>query len=310
MIDTERIFFPNSRGDTLVGVLHRPAGNNSAGAVILCHGMDSHKNSEKLIFLGRELAQRGILALRFDFSYVGESNGKFEDITYSGEVEIFRAAYELVRQRRDGKIAIFGSSMGGTVALMFAAAELQVAAIAIQRRRFIRRISPVACYPQLDCNAGANTDSRIQRPAPQSGDAERLGKYRCSRRGDKIDCPVLILHATPDEVVPGGGGPRAARHLKNSKRLSILKDADHRLSDRATMQRAMLGSVGLADRSCTVVHGYEISLSCDFTAVTPANRLRPRSQHSSRRRRGIRRSALRPFRFAESKDLRGERCPG
>jgi predicted alpha/beta-hydrolase family hydrolase len=67
MIDTERISFHNSRGDTLVGVLHHPAGNNSAGAAILCHGMESHKNSEKLIFLGRELAQRGILALRFDF---------------------------------------------------------------------------------------------------------------------------------------------------------------------------------------------------------------------------------------------------
>ena len=130
MIDTERISFPNSRGDMLVGVLHHPMENHSTGAAILCHGMESHKNSEKLIFLGRELAQRGILALRFDFSYVGESSGKFEDITYSGEVEDLRAAYEIVRQHRDGKIAIFGSSMGGTVALMFAAAEPQVAALA------------------------------------------------------------------------------------------------------------------------------------------------------------------------------------
>src|SRR5258705_9427584 len=109
MTNTERISFPNSRGDTLVGVLHHPAENNSAGAAILCHGMESHKNSQKLIFLSQELAQRGILALRFDFSYVGESSGKFEDITYSGEVEDLRAAYELMRQRRDGKIGIFGS---------------------------------------------------------------------------------------------------------------------------------------------------------------------------------------------------------
>jgi len=85
IVDEERILFSNSRGDTLlVGVLHHPAEDNSAGAAILCHGMESDKNSEKLIFLGRQLAQRGILTLRFDFSYVGESSGKFEDITYSG----------------------------------------------------------------------------------------------------------------------------------------------------------------------------------------------------------------------------------
>jgi alpha/beta superfamily hydrolase len=78
-VDEERISVSNSpclptgrRGDTLVGMLHRPAENNPRAAAILCHGMESDKNSEKLIFLGRQLAQRGILALRFDFSYVGE----------------------------------------------------------------------------------------------------------------------------------------------------------------------------------------------------------------------------------------------
>ena len=53
------------------------------------------KNSEKLIFSAKHWRERGIFALRFDFSYVGESSGKFEDITYSGEVEDLRAAYEI-----------------------------------------------------------------------------------------------------------------------------------------------------------------------------------------------------------------------
>ncbi len=75
----QRISFPNCRGDTLAGVLRHPVQNNSAGVAILCHGMESDKNSEKLIFLARQLAERGILALRFDFSYVGESSGKFKD---------------------------------------------------------------------------------------------------------------------------------------------------------------------------------------------------------------------------------------
>lgn len=128
-MNPEKLYFRNSRGDTLCGILLRPAVAPARGAVILCHGMESDKNSEKLVFLSRALAARGILTLRFDFAYVGESSGKFEEITCSGEVADLAAAYALVQNRHPGKTAIFGSSMGGTVALLFAAQEPDVAAL-------------------------------------------------------------------------------------------------------------------------------------------------------------------------------------
>jgi len=92
--------------------------------------MESAKNSEKLIFLAQSLAERGILALRFDFRYVGESSGKFADITYSGEVEDLQATYGFMQSRQPGKTVIFGSSMGGTVALLFAAEKADDAGVA------------------------------------------------------------------------------------------------------------------------------------------------------------------------------------
>jgi predicted alpha/beta-hydrolase family hydrolase len=237
----EQISFLNSRGETLAGVLHRPPGTNSTGAAILCHGMESHKNSEKLIFLCQELAQRGILALRFDFSYVGESSGKFEDITYSGEVEDLRAAYELVRQRRDGKIAIFGSSMGGTVALLFAAVEPQVAAVVtlaapLHPEHFPSRIlSPAGMQRWHQRGFTRYNGQRLNLAMLE--DLESIDVPGAAR---KIACPVLILHGDADEVVPVAEAHELHGCLNNTKRLSILKDADHRLSDRATMQRALL----------------------------------------------------------------------
>ena len=129
MLTQEKLFFQNSRGARLSGILHHPKDNAQHGSVVLCHGMESNKNSEKLVDLGTALAEHGILALRFDFAYVGESDGRFEDITYSGEVDDLRAAYALIQGRHPGKTAILGSSMGGTVALMFAAQEPQVAAL-------------------------------------------------------------------------------------------------------------------------------------------------------------------------------------
>lgn len=64
---------------------------------ILCHGIEWAKNSEKFSLLAQSLADRGILALRFDFRYVGDSSGKFADFTEGGEVEDLRAAYEFMQ---------------------------------------------------------------------------------------------------------------------------------------------------------------------------------------------------------------------
>jgi pimeloyl-ACP methyl ester carboxylesterase len=55
----------------------------------------------------------------------------------------------------------------------------------------------------------------------------------------KIGCPVLILHGDADEVVPVDEAYELNDCLANAKRLSILKDADHRLSNPAVLQRAV-----------------------------------------------------------------------
>ena len=55
----------------------------------------------------------------------------------------------------------------------------------------------------------------------------------CARQG------IYILHGDADEVVPVAEAHELRDCLTNAKRLSILKDGDHRLSDPIIMQRAM-----------------------------------------------------------------------
>lgn len=63
---------------------------------ILRQCMEWAKNSETLILLAQSPAEHGILALRFDFRYVGDSSGKFADFTDGGAVEDLRAVYEFM----------------------------------------------------------------------------------------------------------------------------------------------------------------------------------------------------------------------
>ena len=236
----EKITFENCRGDTLSGVLHHPAAENPNGAVILCHGMESDKNSEKLIFLGRQLAEKGILALRFDFSYVGESSGKFADITYSGEVDDLRAAFSLIQNHRPGKTAILGSSMGGTVALLFAAKGPNIAALVtiaapLHPERFPERVLTAAQLQQWrDCGFTIYNGRRVN--VSLLADLEKLNVPASAK---KIQCPVLILHGDADEVVPVEEAYELDTCLRQSKHLLIFEGADHRLSDPVAMQLAL-----------------------------------------------------------------------
>jgi pimeloyl-ACP methyl ester carboxylesterase len=236
----EKITFTNSRGDKLSGVLHRPETNAPRGAVILCHGMESNKYSEKLVFLGRELAQRDILTLRFDFSCAGESDGRFEDITYSGEVEDLKAAYVLVGHYNNGKTAIFGSSMGGTVALMFAAQEPTVSALVtlaapLHPEMFPNRMLSLAEIEGWRERGFILYNGRRLNVALLA-ELESIDVPACART---ITCPVLILHGDADDVVPVEEAYELHRCLANSNELSILKGADHRLSNPEKMRRAL-----------------------------------------------------------------------
>jgi len=239
-MNEERISIISSRGDTLSGVLHHPILANPQGSVIVCHGMESDKHSEKLVFLCNELAQRGSVALRFDFRYVGESSGKFADITYSGEFEDLMAAYKLMRRQFSGRIAILGSSMGGTVALMFAAQEPSLAALVIvaaplHPENFPKRVlTPTGIQQWREHGFTLYKGHRLNVSLLE--DLETINVPAVAR---KITCPVLILHGDADEVVPVAEAYELIDCLNHTKRLSVLGGADHRLSNPAVMRQAM-----------------------------------------------------------------------
>lgn len=235
----EKISFANRCGQTLDGVLHHPEAVTPRGGVILCHGMGSNKESDKLVLLSQELARRGLLALRFNFAYAGTS-GKFEEVTYSGEVEDLRVAFSFMRDRQAGKIAIFGSSMGGTVALLLAAQQAGVATVVtiaapVHPERFTSRLLTPAQVEQW--RKTGHTFYHGQRiNVSLLHDLEKLNVPAAARN---ISCPVFILHGDHDEVVPVEEAHELYGYLCGLKKLSIVQGADHRFSDPTLMDRAV-----------------------------------------------------------------------
>ncbi|TFH26638.1 MAG: alpha/beta fold hydrolase [Myxococcales bacterium] len=116
----ERVEFPSRRGTLLVGDLQR-AGPTLGPTLVLCHGMESTRQGTKQQAMAERFLPLGFSLLRFDFSYVGESEGRFEDLTLSGEVEDALGAIDFLQEFSPGKTVLIGSSLGGAVALLTAA---------------------------------------------------------------------------------------------------------------------------------------------------------------------------------------------
>ena len=221
------------------GVLHQPQALFSS-AVILCHGMESNKESDKIVALAGILSENGLLTLRFDFACANESSGDFADITYSGEVEDLRAAFDYMLQYPVRNVGIFGSSMGGTVALLFAGQQEKVAALVtlaapLHPEKITEQIlSPDALDEWQHCGYVIYHGRRINVTM-----LEDLRTLNVPRAATHLKCPTLVIHGDRDETVPVEEGYELFSLLPATKKLSVIQGADHRFSDPGHLQQVL-----------------------------------------------------------------------
>jgi pimeloyl-ACP methyl ester carboxylesterase len=229
----ERVAFSSRRGNRLIGIVHHPRalrGEASAASVILCHGMESTKEGTKHRLLAERLSDRGMAVLRFDFSYVGESEGDFADLTFRGEVEDLGGAWDFFRGRVGGSIGILGSSMGGTVALLFAAVEPGVRALATiaavaRPAQILSELRPLELERWRQ--EGVYSLGGIRLKSAFLEDVETLDVLGACRT---IACPTFLAHGDADRVVPSAAAEEIAAAMRAESRVKIYPGADHRFS--------------------------------------------------------------------------------
>ena len=235
----ERVVFPSRRGNRLVGLLHSPGAAGRGAGVILCHGMESTKEGTKHRILGESLSAAGLTVLRFDFSYVGESEGEFADLTFRGEVEDLGGAWDFFRERRGGPVGLLGSSMGGTVALLFAADEPAVAALALiaavaRPRRILEEIRPAELDRWRRDGVWSLGGVRLKRSFLD--DIDTLDVLGSSAR---VRCPTFVAHGDADTVVPVSDAHDITAALAGERQCRIYPGADHRFTKPEDLDRLL-----------------------------------------------------------------------
>lgn len=213
--------------------------------IVFLPGYASDMEGTKALALERWARANGRAFLRFDYAGCGQSEGAFEDQTLAGWRD---NALLMIDRVAKGPIVLVGSSMGGWIMLLVAAA----------RSDRIAALVGVAPAPDFT-DWGFTQDEkmyllqhgRLERPNPygpaptvytrafwQSGEANRVMGGAIAFAG-----PVRLLQGQKDADVPWHRAPALAERLGGDDvQTWLMKDGDHRLSrdgDIAALIRAV-----------------------------------------------------------------------
>jgi uncharacterized protein len=201
--------------------------------VILCHGFLSNKESRTNLRLTELLIPKGLSTLSFDWIGMGDSGGRFSDITLTACRAQLEFLIHEMKKRGYRDIGLIGSSFGGLLAILVGADHPELFAIGLK--------CPVPDFPEmLKLEFGQEGISEWKRtnliPNVTGGkDPIALNfsfhddccQFDVYAQAEKIKTPCLIVHGEQDELVPLHQIQRLEKSLSGEKTLRMLPEANH-----------------------------------------------------------------------------------
>ena len=125
----ERVKIPNSKGQGIAAVIHRPEATTT-GLAILCPGYLDTKDYKHLVGHAEALCSQGYTVVRFDPTGTWESEGDISDYTTTQYLADVKSVLE--HMLHDGEyehILLGGHSRGGQVSLLYAANDPRISTV-------------------------------------------------------------------------------------------------------------------------------------------------------------------------------------
>ena len=216
----------------LSAVLQTPKHKKNYPLVIIAHGFNANKDMHLLTDLARQLNERGMATLLFDFNGHGQSEGSFLDMTIPNELEDARRIYAYAEKLPGVQsISMAGHSMGAVVVAMLAGE------LGADKIKTIVLMSPA---PELTEDTakgdlfGVKYDTKNVPEYITLSNGLKVGRaflvttpdvkiYETSKR---YTGPVLVVHSQDDQLVPYHYGVEFSQIYGNA-RLETLQGFDH-----------------------------------------------------------------------------------
>jgi len=231
-MQSQKVTFPNADGEELSGILDFPESAPQAYA-LFAHCFTCSKNLRAATHIARAMTDAGFAVLRFDFTGLGQSEGAFEDTTFSSNVADLLAAVDWLDSNHRAPEILFGHSLGGTAVLQAAPSVPSAVAVATIG-------SPADPQHVSHLFQGSADELRDQGVAEvmlggrpfrmRQAFVEDLAAHDLPTSIGRLRKALLVMHAPLDETVEVDNASALFAAAKHPKSFVSLDSADHLLS--------------------------------------------------------------------------------
>lgn len=205
--------------------------------VICCHGFTSDKigSNQLNLQLANAIAAAGMIAVRFDFTGSGESEGDFAaDTTIKNWQEDLRSVVNWVKNVPEFEglpVYLAGHSLGGLIVLRHEDAGIAGRVVLAPVTQPVENFRDIILGPDLWQRAlqgqtVANFLGKGFRLSPNFVQDLLENRYELLPQLGRQCSPLLIIHGTQDVVVPPAGSEVIYDYYRGRKEM-IRLEADH-----------------------------------------------------------------------------------
>lgn len=217
--------------DELAAVLAASSSSDPRGLVVMLHGgPGGQKDGPENLYsdLADVLARAGIASIRFDFRGVGESSGKYRDMTIRRQVSEYEAVWQFARSLGFSRIGAVGESYGATSLLLSGVADPDVVCLLWPALYFLDvTFAPFVTDEKME-EARRNGFTLEDGVEVGLSFLEEVFEIDNAEEGiRRLTVPTLLIHGTDDREVPVSQSQRAYELLHDPKKFVPVEGGDH-----------------------------------------------------------------------------------
>ena len=230
---SQKVQFKSTTNQSLSGLLDTPPSGQVHNYAIFAHCFTCNKNLNAVRHISNALTGNGFAVLRFDFTGLGESEGAFEETSFSSNVSDLIQAAEFLKTEYQAPTLLIGHSLGGAAVLATAGQIQTIKAVATIG-------APYAPEHVQHLFAGAEQELEQTGKAQVNigGRPFTIGKQFVDdiKAQDpettikRLKRALMIMHSPQDTIVEIDNASSIYQAAKHPKSFISLDGADHLLS--------------------------------------------------------------------------------